>query len=129
MIGGLLFLQHLYLCCNHLNLIPLHTIYCNNEGLIKKSNTLMSFHLVATASTLHSKYDVRTTIKSLLTGLATTPDITHVHGHQDDSAEFDNPPLPAQLNCNAEVLLATDKARRTPNYLHPSTSSPSATAP
>jgi hypothetical protein len=112
MIGGLLFLRHLCLFCNHLNTIPLHTIYCDNEGLIKKSKKLLSFRLAATASALHSEYNVLATIKSLITGLATPPTITHVHGHQDDDTDYADLPLPAQLNCDADVLATEELAER-----------------
>jgi hypothetical protein len=53
MIGSLLCLHHLCLCSTHLNLIPIQTIYFNNEGLEKKVNKLFSFQLAATASALH----------------------------------------------------------------------------
>jgi hypothetical protein len=82
MIGGLLFLHHLSLYCNRLNTIPLKTIYCDNEGLIKKVMKLFTFRLASTAAALHSEYNVLATKKTLITGLSPQhPDLTHVKGH------------------------------------------------
>jgi hypothetical protein len=112
MIGGLLFLRHLCLFSNRLNIIPLHSIYCDNQGLIKKVNKLFTFRLASTASALHSEYDVLITNKSLLTGFQSLPAISHVHEHQDNDIDYADLPLPAQLNVDADVLATEELAER-----------------
>ena len=104
MLGGLLFLHHLCLYCDHLNTIALTNIFCDNLGLVKKINKLCSFRLAAASSALHSEYDVLAAIKALLTGFPLPPAIEHVKGHQDDKIKYRHLPLAAQLNCDANVL-------------------------
>jgi hypothetical protein len=120
MIGWLLFLRHLCLYCGHLQLLPLHKMYCNNLGLVTKVNKLLSFRLAPTQTALHSEFDVLATIHfhsefdvlatihDLLRDCSLTPNIGHVKGHQDDHKPYEDLSLPAQLNCDADVL-ATDE--------------------
>jgi exonuclease III len=113
MLCGLLFIQHLCTYCGHLNLIPLHTMYCDNLGLVSKTNKLLSFRLAPTQAALHSEYDVLVTIHDLLKSLPHLPIINHVKGHQDAKVAYQDLPLPAQLNCDADVL-ATAELRQFP---------------
>jgi hypothetical protein len=104
MLAGLLFLCHLCLYYEHLNQLPLTNIYCDNLGLIKKVNRLLTFRLATTQAALHSEYDMLATIHKLLGDLPITPTIDHVKGHQDDKVPYAALPLPAQLNVDADVL-------------------------
>jgi hypothetical protein len=113
MLYGLLFLKHLCLYCGHLNLIPLSQLYCNNLGLVKKVNKLLLFRLAPTQAALHSEYDVLITIHKLLKNLHSPHTISHVKGHQDDQVPYNELPLSAQLNCNADVL-ATNELHQFP---------------
>jgi hypothetical protein len=45
--------------------------------------------------------------------LPSDPLVQHVKGHQDDDALVCTPPLPAQLNCEADAL-ATESLEATP---------------
>jgi hypothetical protein len=104
MLAGLLFLRHLCQFCVHLNLVPLQQMYCDNLGLVTKVNKLFAFRLAPAQAALHSEYDVLATIKDLLTDFTSLPIIAHVKGHQDKKVAYANIPLPAQLNCDADVL-------------------------
>jgi hypothetical protein len=104
MIGGLLFLRHLRLYCGHLQLLPLHKMYCDNLGLVTKVNKLLSFQLAPTQAVLHSEFYVLATIHDLLRDFSLTPAISHVKGHQDNHKPYEDLSLPAQLNYDADVL-------------------------
>jgi hypothetical protein len=104
MIGGLLFLCHLCLYCGHLQLLPLQKMYCDNLGLVTKVNKFLLFRLASTQAALHSEFDVLATIHDLLNNFPIPPTISHVKGHQDNNKPYEDLPLPAQLNCDADVL-------------------------
>jgi hypothetical protein len=104
MIAGLLFLRHLCRFCGHLNLVPLQQMFCDNLGLVTKVNKLFQFRLAPAQAALHSEYDVLATIRELLSDFVNLPSIAHVKGHQDNKVAYANLPLPAQLNCDADVL-------------------------
>jgi hypothetical protein len=104
MIGGLLFLHHLCLYCGHLQLLLLQKMYCDNLGLITKVNKFLLFRLASTQAALHSEFYVLTTIHDLLKDFSLPPTISHVKGHQDNHKPYEDLPLPAQLNCYANVL-------------------------
>jgi hypothetical protein len=113
MIGGLLLLRHLCLYCGHLQLLPLHKMYCNNLGLVAKVNKLLSFGSATTQAALHSEFDMLATIHDLLRDVSISPTVSHVKGHQDDHKPYEDPSLPAQLNCDADVL-ATNELQNYP---------------
>jgi hypothetical protein len=113
MIGRLLFLHHLYLYCGHLQLLPLHKIYRDNLGLITKVNKLLLFRLASTQAALHSKFDVLATIHDILKDFSLPPTISHIKGHQDNPKPYEDLSLPAQLNCDADVL-ATNELQNYP---------------
>jgi hypothetical protein len=113
MIGGLLFLRHLCLYCGHLQLLPLHKMYCDNLGLVTKVNELLSFRLAPRQAALHSEFDLLATIHDLLRDFSLTPAISHVKGHQDDHKPYEDLSLPAQLNGDADVL-ATNELQNYP---------------
>ena len=108
MLCGLLFLKHLCLYCGHINSMPLQTVYCDNLGLITKVNKLLQFRLAPTQAALHSEYDVLATIHFLLQAFPQLPTISHVKGHQDDDTDYEDLSLPAQLNCDADVLATAE---------------------
>jgi hypothetical protein len=108
MIGGLLFLRHLCLYCGHFQLLPLHKMYCDNLGLVTKVSKLLSFRLAPTQAALHSEFDVLATIHDLLRDFSLTPTIVHVKGHQDNHKPYEDLSLPAQLNCDADVLATNE---------------------
>ncbi len=83
-------------------------MYGDNLGLVIKVNKLLSFRLAPTQATLHSKFDVLATIHALLKDFPLPPEIQHVKGRQDDRKAYEDLPLPAQLNWDADEL-ATDK--------------------
>jgi hypothetical protein len=108
MIGGLLFLRHLCLYCGHLQPIWLHKMYCDNLSLVTKVNKLLSFRLASMQAALHSEFDVLATIHHLLSDFFLPPSISHVKDHQDDHKPYEDLSLPAQLNCDADVLATNE---------------------
>jgi hypothetical protein len=116
MASGLTFLHHLCLYCKHLNQLPLTQIYCDNLGLVRKLNYFFTYRLAPVKCVLHSKYDVLAQSLLLLQEYSITPEILHVKGHQDDDNPYQNLPLPAQLNCDADSL-ATTELRSLPNQI------------
>jgi hypothetical protein len=60
--------------------------------------------LVSTQAALHSEFDVLATIHDLLKDFSIPPTISHVKGHQDNNKLYEDLPLPAQLNSDANVL-------------------------
>jgi hypothetical protein len=122
MLCGLLFIQHMCSYCGHLNLIPLHSMYCDNLGLVTKTNKLLSFWLAPTQATLHSQYNVLVTIHDILKDLPALPIISHVKGHQDAKLAYEDLPLEAQLNCNADVLAMLERLHFPSHYMDPSPS-------
>jgi hypothetical protein len=85
-------------------------MYCENLGLVIKVNKLLSSRLANTQAALHSEFDVLATIHVLLKDFPLPPEIQHVKGHQDDHKAYKDLPLPAQLNCDADVLATKEWA-------------------
>ena len=79
-------------------------MYGDNLGLVIKVNKLLSFRLAPTQATLHSNIDLLATIHVLLKDFLLPPEIQHAEGHQDNHKAYEDLPLPAQLNCDADVL-------------------------
>jgi hypothetical protein len=75
-----------------------------------KVNKLLSFRLASTQAALHSEFDVLATIHKLRLDFPLPPEILHVKGHQEDYVAYKDLSLPAQLNCDADVL-ATDELK------------------
>ncbi len=116
MASGLTVLKHICLFCDHLNLLPLRKMYCDNLGLIKKVNYFFKYRLASIKCVLHSEYDIVHQIFCLLREYQATPAIIHVKGHQDNKIPYANLPLPAQLNVDADCL-ATRELREHPNLI------------
>jgi hypothetical protein len=98
---------------SHLQLLPLHKMYCNNLGLVTKVNKLLSFRLASTQAALHSEFNVLATIHNLLKDFSLPPTISHVKGHQDNHKPYEDLSLLAHFNCDADVL-ATNKLQNYP---------------
>jgi hypothetical protein len=67
---------------------------------------------------LHSKFDVLTTIHDLLKDFSIPLTISHVKGHQDNNKPYEDLPLPAQLNCDTDVLATHELQNYSTTCIH-----------
>jgi hypothetical protein len=95
------FLHHLFLFCDTR---PDWTIrLCSdNDPLINRIATTRPYPQCFPNSTLEADWDVTHTIIRTLAQLPCKILVQHVKGHQDDHKNYDDLPLDAQLNCDAD---------------------------
>jgi hypothetical protein len=118
MVSRLTVLKHICLFCGHINMLPLHILYCDNLGLIKKDSYFFKYRLAKVKCVLHSEYDVVNQIFRLLQEYAVTPELNHLKGHQDNKIPYTSLPLPAQLSNVDAGGLATKELHDRLNLIH-----------
>jgi hypothetical protein len=91
---------------------------CDNLGLVINVNKLISFCLANMQAALHSEFDVLATIHALPRDFLLPPEIQHVKGHQDDHRAYEDLPLPAQLNCDVDVLATKEWTKLPTTCIH-----------
>ena len=80
-----------------------HTLYCDNQGLVKRINKLMTYPTIFPNSTMEPEWDCLAQILDSLKFLQHhAPSIHHVKGHQDEETPYEQLPLNAQVNCDAD---------------------------
>ena len=81
-----------------------HPLYCNNQGLVERINKLTDFPMIFPNTTFEPEWDCLAQILDSLQLLQqAAPTIHHVKGHQEEDTPYEQLPLPAQLNCNADA--------------------------
>ena len=78
-------------------------VYCDNLGLITKILSRQNCTTWYPNETITSEWDLIQNIVSSLQIFPTPPMIVHVKGHQDDHLPYDQLPLEAQLNVDADA--------------------------
>jgi hypothetical protein len=73
MVSGLTVLNHICLLCDHINMLPLQKLYCDNLGIIKKLLYFFKYRLAKVKGVLHSEYGVVNQIFCLLQEYTATP--------------------------------------------------------
>jgi hypothetical protein len=73
MVSRLTVLKHICLFCGHINMLPLHILYCDNLGLIKKVLYFFKYRLAKVKCVLHSEYDAVNQMFRLLQEYTVTP--------------------------------------------------------
>ena len=85
----------------------IHTLRCDNEGLTIKINRIKEYQKIYPNSTLDSEWDILAEIRTTILQLgAVAPTVEHILGHQDKDKPYQELPLPAQLNCDADKMAA-----------------------
>lgn len=82
------------------------TLLCDNSSMVKRAQANTPLEKVYPNATLASEWDVIGEIWKALQELGPDhqPNIQHIKGHQDDHQEYDQMPLGAQLNVDADHL-------------------------
>jgi hypothetical protein len=95
------FLHHLFEFCHckpEWNL----QLSCDNDPLLKRINAARPFTTCFPNSTLDADWDIVNMIVRTLDQSSCNIVLPHVKGHQDDKTDYDDLPLDAQLNCDAD---------------------------
>ena len=79
-------------------------IFTDSESLLKVLTKMSEWPYYYPNLTITSDWDVLQAIVTKLQTLPTTPSLRYVRGHQDDHTPYDQLPLPAQLNVDADKL-------------------------
>jgi hypothetical protein len=86
-------------CASHF-----HSLRCDNQSLVTKINKVKDYSTIYPNVTMDAEWDciaqIRTTMKALG---KLAPSISHILGHQDQKIPYEQLPLDAQLNCDADV--------------------------
>jgi hypothetical protein len=102
--AGMLFLIHCFKYCN----VPIPegqlTLYCGNEGLLKKLQYMGSYDNAINATVLHLEWDKVSAVYRLQLSLHPLPDLQHVKGHQVDGTLVKFLGVPSQMNVVANRL-------------------------
>lgn len=78
--------------------------YCDNKGLLTSVKKGRKYHEYYPTMTTAADWDVIHEIVESMKILKANPTTHHVKGHQDDDKSYDELPLPAQLNIDADAL-------------------------
>jgi len=91
-------------------------LYCDNKSMVASSHEVPAEWKITPNSTQASDYDVLAKIWATRDLLPVTacPAVLHVKGHQDKKTAYEQLPLPAQLNVDADKL-AGDYMSNHPN--------------
>jgi hypothetical protein len=101
--AGMTFVQLTFLFCR----LPMHgslSVRFDNQGLLKKQVSFRKFALAKYSAALHSEWDAIISVSNLMDRFPQLPVLQHVFGHQDDSLDYDDLPLDAQMNTQADTL-------------------------
>ena len=119
MLSFLRFLFHMVRLHGHSEapIIPPHLV-CDNKSLIETVSKVMTYPHIYPNTTMDAEWDC---IAQIVTTMKTfddrTPTIDHVKGHQDDRTPYEELPLSAQLNCDADSY-ANLYIQRNPDIHH-----------
>jgi hypothetical protein len=83
------------------------TLVCDNKSMVDKVNEITAYQQVYPNSTMDPEGDVLAEIRgTMIQALDTNlkPDVNWIKGHQDEDTPYDELPLQAQLNCDADAL-------------------------
>ena len=95
-----------------------HQLYCDNESLVTVITKAMKYPTIYPNMTITSDWDCIAQVLSIHRGLdKLTPTIAHIKGHQDADTPYEQLPLSAQLNCDADAL-ATRYLQEHPDINH-----------
>jgi len=78
--------------------------YCDNKGLLTSVKKGRKYHEYYPTMTKTPNREVIHEIVESLKNIKANPTTHHVKGHQDDDKTYDELPLPAQLNIDADAL-------------------------
>lgn len=106
--AALLFLRHLHLYCSEQQPAGKLQYHCDNSGFIKKMMRFRSFPIAPASSCLHSDWDLLISAHRLFCYFPELPSIHHVKGHQDRTIPYEDLPLPAQMNIDADHLATSE---------------------
>ena len=82
-----------------------HLVSCDNQALIKTISKTTKYNMIFPNTTMEPEWDCLAQILATIQQLkAITPTMEHVRGHQDEQTLYEELPLLAQLNCNADFF-------------------------
>ena len=102
--AGTLFLYHVFLYCERIMPQGTYTFSCDNLGLLQKLESFREYQLAAESSCMHPEWDMVNAIHLLQQKFPVLPLLIHVKGHQDRNTPFDELPISAQMNVEADSL-------------------------
>jgi hypothetical protein len=95
------FLHHLFEFCQSRPTCKIQ-LSCDNDPLLKRVNAAHPFKTCFPNCTLDADWDLVNMIVRTLHQSSCHIVLPHVKGHQDDKIDYDDLPLDAQLNCDAD---------------------------
>ena len=79
-------------------------LVCDNQGLITMITTKLTYSTIYVNTTMEAEWDCIAQILSTPQSMGDfAPTIEHIKGHQDETTPYEELPLLAQLNCDANV--------------------------
>jgi hypothetical protein len=86
--------------------LPQSTLHCDNESMVKKTRKLPAKYQKVMNASLESDWDVLAEIWRTMEDMPemSRPRIQHIKSHQDNDKPYEELPLPAQLNVDADNL-------------------------
>ena len=111
-LAGLRFLRRV----QQIHTSSIHNLHwvCDNKGLISKLKKLRKYTTHYPNSTMDADWDA---LHEITLNCPTNLHLRHIKGHQDQTCEYDELPLQAQLNCDADAL-ATQYLNNYPDQDH-----------
>jgi len=103
MLSPIRFLYH-YTTFHHIVQATSPQLVCDNLGLVTNVNKALKYDDYYTNSTLASDWDVLREIVWNCQSQQLPPTISHIKGHQDKKKPYEDLPLLAQLNIDADAL-------------------------
>ena len=98
-------------------IIPPHLV-CDNQVLVKMIARITAYSTIYPNMTMEAEWDCLAQILLTIKALNTmAPTIDHIKGHQDESTPYEELPLLAQLNCDADCF-ANTFLRNHPKIIH-----------
>jgi exonuclease III len=117
--AGMTFLQLVFQFCR-CTMTGTLSVRFDNQGLLKKQTSFRKYSLAKFSCALHSEWDAIISVYNLMDRFPNLPDLQHVYGHQDSELDYDDLPLDAKMNIEADSLATMElKEYSTPMYSVP----------
>lgn len=85
---------------------PKHTAHCDNKSMVQVIRKHSKYHQIYPNATLAAEWDIIAECRTTMLAMdeMARPSLQHIQGHQDTDTEYQDLPLAAQLNVDADAL-------------------------
>jgi len=115
--SGMTFIQLAFKFCD----LPMSgslSVRFDNQGLLKKQTSFRKFALARHSAALHSEWDAVISVYNLMDQFPQLPVLKHVYGHQDLEVSYEDLPLDAKMNTEADALATLELKEFSTPYHH-----------